>query len=50
VKNLNVAISDSSDLLVDEIMENKHFKNRADCIAWLIEQGYSQLFPKGAKA
>jgi len=39
-----VAITDETDRLVDEIMEKQHFKNRADCVAWLIEEGYAKLF------
>jgi len=43
LKNLNVAIPDPVDAKLDEIMERKHFKNRADAVAWLIEQVYGQL-------
>ena len=43
MKNLNVAIPDPVDVKLDEIMEKKHFKNRADAVAWLIEQVYDQL-------
>jgi len=44
VKNLNIAIPDPVDLKLDGIMQKKRFKNRADAIAWLIEEGFKQLF------
>lgn len=44
MKNINIAITDPVDAKLDEIMHKKDFKNRADAIAWLIEEGFSQLF------
>ena len=48
MKNLNVAIPDAVDLKLDDIMEKKHFKNRADAVAWLIEEVFSQLLEASA--
>lgn len=49
MKNVNVAIPDLVDVKLDRIMAEKHFKNRADCVEWLIEFVFSELF-KEAKA
>jgi metal-responsive CopG/Arc/MetJ family transcriptional regulator len=49
LKNINIAITDSVDQKLDEIMQKKEFKNRADAIAWLIERGFD-IVTREAKA
>jgi metal-responsive CopG/Arc/MetJ family transcriptional regulator len=46
-KNLGVAITDDADGKLDKIMEVKHFKNRADAIEFLIQEGFKQLVKEG---
>jgi hypothetical protein len=41
-KNLGVAITDDADQKLSEIMEIKGFKNRADAVEYLIQQGFKQ--------
>jgi len=43
MKNLNVAIPDTTDKKLDAIMERKKFKNRADCVDWIINEVHTQL-------
>lgn len=49
MKNINIAITDSVDAKLDEIMQKKEFKNRADAIAWLIEQGFDIVTREAAQ-
>lgn len=44
MKNLNVTITDGADSKVNDIMREKGFKNRADCVEWLIERSHEELF------
>jgi metal-responsive CopG/Arc/MetJ family transcriptional regulator len=42
MKNLSIAISDDADQKLDQIMQAKHFKNRADAIEYLIQTVFKQ--------
>jgi len=48
-KNLGVAISDDADQKLSEIITVKRFKNRADAIEWLIQEGFKQLIEAKAQ-
>ena len=43
MKNLNVAIQDSTDKKLSEINDVKQFKNRADLVDWLICEMHKAL-------
>ena len=43
MKNLNVTITDDADGKLSEILADKHFKNRADTVEWLIQSTHKQL-------
>ena len=44
MKNLNVTISEEADNLLDRIMAQKAFKNRADAVDWIIKTIFEKLF------
>jgi len=45
---VNITITDSVDDKLDKIMQKKEFKNRADAVAWLIEQGFEIITKEAA--
>lgn len=46
MKNLNVTVTEEVDAKLEKVMEEKHFKNRADAIDWIINEVFELVFKK----
>ena len=47
MKNLNVTITEESDVKIEKIMAEKQLKNRPDALDWIIAAAFDVVFGKG---